>query len=84
MSVILVSILLTYYNRIPKSNVTTDKLNNPIYQSSDILLKSKSNETNFVIAKKSTSTFVKVLACLLILYIIITPFNQYLNFDFSY
>jgi hypothetical protein len=80
-SLLIVSILLLYYNKIPKNTTASNTLDNPVYQSTDILLQSNYNEASFVIAKKPTSIFVKFLVYILILYVVITPFNQFLKLD---
>ena len=65
-SLAVISILLTYYSKIPKSNSSKDELETPIYESKDILLQSNSLEANFIIVEKTTSTFVKVFVFILI------------------
>lgn len=77
-SFVIISILLFYYNRIPKSNTQKSSLDSPIYQTKDILLQSNSADANFVIAKSITSTWVKVLAFVLILIFAFTPFQDFL------
>ena len=81
-SIILISILLFYYNRIPKSNSSKSDLQNPIYQSSDILLQSNSQEINFVIPEKTTSTWVKGFVFILIFLVVITPLYQLLGVEY--
>ena len=78
-SIVLISILFFYYNRIPKSNISIDKLETPIYPTKDILLNLNSAETGFVIAESKTSTWVKVLAFVLILCVAFTPFQEFLG-----
>ena len=78
-SFVLISFLLFYYNRIPKSNISHKDIENPIFQSSDILLHSNSAATSFVIAEDKTSTWVKVLAFVLILCVAFTPFHEFLG-----
>lgn len=75
-SFILISFLLAYYNRIPKSNSSKDQLKKPIYQSKDILLQSNFLEVNFIITEKTTSIFVKVFIYILIAFVAITPLYQ--------
>ncbi len=85
-SFVVISFLLMYYDILSRksNNRNQIELSNPIYQSSDILLQSKNNDASFVIAKKSTSTFVKIIVFILVLYILFNPLNQYLNFDYFY
>ncbi|PQB08449.1 hypothetical protein BST83_15940 [Polaribacter filamentus] len=45
-SLIVVSIFLLYYNKIPKRNNSVSELTNPIYQKKDILLQLSSNDAN--------------------------------------
>ena len=78
-SFVLISFLLFYYNRIPKSNISHKDIENPIFQSSDILLHSNSAATSFVIAEDKTSTLVKILAFVLILCVAFTPFHEFLG-----
>ncbi|WP_299672723.1 hypothetical protein [uncultured Polaribacter sp.] len=80
-SVIIISVLLLYYNKIRKSNSSKDALETPIYQSKDILLQSNSLDANFIIAEKSTSTFVKILVYILIAFVAITPLYQLLGVE---
>ena len=80
-SFVLISILFTYYNLIPKSNTSKDELEMPIYESTDILLQSNSVDVNFVIAEKTTSTFVKVFVCILIVIVALTPLYQLLGVE---
>ena len=75
-SFVVTSILLFYYNRIPKSNQPKIELDNPIYQSTDILLQSNSADANFVIAEKTTSTWVKILVYILIAFVVIIPVDE--------
>ena len=62
--------------------VKRPKLDNPIYQSTDIILQSNSNDANFIIAKKTTSTWVRILTFILIVFVIATPFQEFLGFSF--
>ncbi|PQJ80196.1 hypothetical protein [Polaribacter porphyrae] len=77
-SFVIISILLFYYNRILKSNQLKSELQNPIYQSRDILLQSNSQSINFVIPEKTTSTWVKVFVFILIFIFTFTPFSDFL------
>jgi len=77
-SLVLISFLNFYYNKIPKSNTQKSSLDSPIYQTKDILLQSNSSDANFVIAKSITSTWVKLLAFVLILIFAFTPFQDFL------
>jgi hypothetical protein len=49
-SFIVISVLLFYYNRIPKSNQPRSEFQNPIYQSKDILLQQNSVNGNYLMA----------------------------------
>lgn len=77
-SLVVISILSFYYSKIPKSNTSTNKLDNPIYQTKDILLQANSAEVNFAIPEAKTSVIVKVLAFVLILFFAFTPFQEFL------
>ncbi|ARV15637.1 hypothetical protein [Polaribacter sp. SA4-12] len=78
-SFVIISMLLFYYNRIPKSNDTISELDCPIYHSKDILLQSNSNDVSFFIDKKTTSTWVKILAFFLIIFMVFTSFQEFLG-----
>ncbi|WP_298779192.1 hypothetical protein [uncultured Polaribacter sp.] len=71
-----VSILMWYYNKIPKSQSSKDELENPIYQTKDILLQSNSFDANFIIAEKTTSTSTKLILYVLIAFIVVIPVDQ--------
>ncbi len=75
-SFLIISILLFYYNRIPKSNPTKSDLDNPIYQTKDILLQSNCNDSNLIITESATSTWVKILVFILIAFVITNPVDQ--------
>jgi hypothetical protein len=81
-SLAVISILLTYYSKIPKSNSSKDELETPIYESKDILLQSNSLEANFIIVEKTTSTFVKVFVFILIASIAVTPLYELLGVEY--
>ncbi|OAD45459.1 hypothetical protein [Polaribacter atrinae] len=78
-SLVLISCLLFYYQKIPKSNTKKEILDNPIYPSNDILLQSNSTNVYFKIAERKTSTFVTILAGILILLVVFTPFQDFLR-----
>lgn len=78
-SFILVSILLFYYHRIPKNINSKEELDTPIYQSKDILLQSNSLDASFIIAEKTTSTWVKVITFIMIVIVAFTPLHQLLE-----
>ena len=81
-SFVIVSILLAYYNRIPKSNSSKTQLENPIYQTKDILLQANSLDANFLIEQKTKSTFVKVIVYILIALVALTPLYQLLGVEY--
>lgn len=72
-SFVIISILLFYYSKIPKSTTSKNELENPIYQTNDILLQSNNVEANFIITEKTTSTFVKAFVYILIAIVVFTP-----------
>ena len=80
-SFVVISVLLLYYNRIPKSNKVTSELDNPIYQSKDILLQLNNLDSNFIIAEKTTTTFTKTFVYIMILIVIFTPLYQLFGVD---
>lgn len=75
-SFMVISILLFYYSKIPKSNSSKSEIQTPIYQSKDILLQSNQVDANFLIAEKTTSTWVKAIIFLFIAIVIFTPFYE--------
>lgn len=75
-SFVIISLLLFYYKRIPKSNNPIIELDNPIYQTKDILLQSSSIDANFMITQSTTSAWVKILAFVLIAFVVIIPVDQ--------
>lgn len=79
-SFVLISMLLFYYNIKPKIiNVVkrqSHNMNNPIYQSKDVLLQEISTEGNYLIAEKTTSTWVKAIIYIFIAIVIFTPFYE--------
>lgn len=81
-SIVVISILLIYYNRIPKSTKQISKLENPIYQSKDILLQSKIEDANYLTTEKSTSLWVKALIYIMIGIVVFTPLYKLLGTDY--
>ncbi|WP_339661236.1 hypothetical protein [uncultured Polaribacter sp.] len=73
----LVSLFL-YLNITPevKKIVKRKLLDNPIYQTKDILLQSSSSDANFMITQSTTSAWVKILAFILIAFVVIIPVDQ--------
>lgn len=78
-SFVIVSTLIAYYNKIPKSNSPEKKLGTPIYQTKDILLQSNSSDASFIIAEKTTSTWVKVITVIMIVVVSCTPLYKLLG-----
>jgi len=58
-SFLLISILLLYYNKIPKNNISKPKFDNPLYQSKDILLQSNNFDGNLILAEKQHQHLLK-------------------------
>lgn len=83
-SFVIISFLLFYYKRIPKSNHSITELDNPIYQTKDILLQSSSSDANFMITQNTTSAWVKILAFALIAFVVIIPVDQLFSFVNSF
>ncbi len=73
--------LVLYSNITPemKKIIKRPNLDNPIYQTKDIILQSNAADANFVIAERTTSTWAKVLVIVLILCIAFTPFQEFLG-----
>lgn len=85
-TIVLISIttLIVYSNITPeiKKRIKISYLNNPIYQTKDILLQSNSLNVNFIIADKTTSTWVKVIIFIMIVVISFTPLYQLLGIGY--
>lgn len=81
-SFMVISILLFYYSKIPKSNSSKSEIQTPIYQSKDILLQSNQVDANFLIAEKTTSTWVKGFVFVLIFLVVVTPLYQLLGVEY--
>lgn len=77
-SLVIISFLVFYYHKIPKSNNSKTVLDHPIYQTKDILLKSNSANASFVFVEKTASSWIKVLAFVLIILMAFTPFQDFL------
>ena len=74
-SIIVVSLLLTYYNKIPKTNKNS-QYNVPIYQSKDILLQEKSIRGVYLTQEKTISIWTKWTLYFFIAIVIITPLYE--------
>lgn len=74
-SFVIISMLILYYNKIPKSKHAITALENPIYQSKDILLQINSNELTDFGVKETTSKWVKTFVYLTILLLVFFPLN---------
>ncbi len=72
-SFILILILGFYYNRTPESRTVKSSLQNPIYQSKDILLQTKLDEANYLVTEKKKSTVINLIIYLIIAVVIFTP-----------
>lgn len=72
--------LILYLNITPKIEkvLYRQELNNPIYQTKDILLQSNSADASFVMPETKTSVLVKIVAFILILFFALTPFQEFL------
>ncbi|UAM97415.1 hypothetical protein K8354_13970 [Polaribacter litorisediminis] len=73
-TIVLISIttLIVYSNITPeiKKRIKISNLNNPIYQTKDILLQSNSLDASFIIAEKTTSIWVKVITVIMIVVVL--------------
>ncbi|WP_405564207.1 hypothetical protein [Polaribacter sp. Asnod6-C07] len=78
-SFILIIILGLYYNRIPESNRIKSDLQNPIYQSKDVLFQTRLNKANYLVSEKRTSTGISLMICLIIAVVIFTPVYKLLG-----
>ena len=72
--------LILYLNITPiiKTRINKEKLDRPVYNTLEGLLQSNSCGTNFLVAKKSTSVFTKIILFALIIVVLITPFSELL------
>lgn len=62
-----------------KQIIERPKLDNPIYQTKDILLQSNSLDASFIIAEKTTSTWVKIITFIMIAVVLCTPLYKLLG-----
>lgn len=79
----LVSVLLLYYNKIKSNN----KMNNSdvsIYSSKDVFSQEIVGETNFVLAKKTTSVWSKIAIYGLIVLMIMSSMSELLGISESF
>ncbi len=76
-----ITTLILYTNLTSKIKKVTKRsnLNNPIYQSKDIILQSNSLNASFIIAEKTTSVWIKVITFIMIIVISFTPLYQLLG-----
>lgn len=81
-AMVVISILLFYYNRIPKSSKKEDNLQNPIYQYNDVLLQTRVVGSNHLSVEKTTSTWVKMVLYLVIAIVIFTPFYKLIGVNY--
>jgi hypothetical protein len=79
-----ITAFILYSNITPeiKKLIKRPELDNPIYQTKDILLQSNSTNVSFVITERTTSIWVKVIAFVLIFSIAFTPFQEFLGLYF--
>ena len=75
-SFVIISMLLLYYSKIPKSNNPKSEFDNPIYLAKDTLLQTTNSEENLLLVEKTTSTFTKILIYTMILIVGFTPLYQ--------
>jgi len=70
--------LILYLNITPKIEkvLYRQELDNPIYQTKDVFLQSNSSSANLIITQSATSTWVKVLAFILIAFVVVIPVDQ--------
>jgi len=78
---VIITILLLYYIRIPKSNQPKSYLQTLIYQSKDILLQSNYTDSNVLFVKEKASAWVKVVSFILVVIVAVTPFFELLKID---
>lgn len=82
-TIVLISIttLIVYSNITPeiKKRIKISNLNNPIYQTKDILLQSNSLDASFIIAEKTTSIWVKVMTVIMMVVVLLTPLYKLLG-----
>jgi hypothetical protein len=74
-SLFVVSVLLLYYNKIPKSPPQKNNLNSSIYQSRDVLLQDRNFDANYLGVRETTSKWLKTLVYITIVLLIIFPLD---------
>ena len=78
-SFVLISLLLFYYNKIPKSKAVNSVCDNPIYLSKDLLFHSTNLDEGFILVEKKTSTFIRFCVYALIVIVVCAPLHQLLG-----
>jgi len=81
-SFIVISIILLYYSKTSKSNISKSELDNPIYLSKDTLFQTTNTDTNPIFADNIISKFIKFLVYTVITIVIFTPLHQLLGVEY--
>ena len=81
-SLVMILVLLFYYNRIPKSNTPKDKLQSPIYQSKDLLLQTKPEDVYLLLPDKTNSILAKAFIFIIIYVVAFTPLYLLLGVEY--
>jgi hypothetical protein len=79
-SFVLISILILYYDKIPKSNNSKSEFDNPIYQSKDFLVKSINHNDGLLFNPKSLTISSKIIISVLIVVFVTAPFGDFIGF----
>lgn len=74
-------LLIIYYNKISKRESNTDisDVSKPLYAYKDMLLQESCSETNEIPESSSVSIVLRMIAFLLVLFILFIPLHQLLN-----
>lgn len=77
----MIMLLITYYNKISKreSNKDMSDESKPLYAYKDVLLQESYSEANEIPESSSASIVLRVIAFLLVLFVLFIPLHQLLN-----
>jgi len=80
-SIVMIMLLITYYNKISKreSNKNMSDESKPLYVYKDVLLQESCSEANEIPKSSSVSIVLRVIAFLLVLFVLFIPLHQLLN-----
>lgn len=78
-TLLLAILLILYYKKIPKSKLADNTLQNPIYESKDILLQPKNVKDSYLDLEDNVSVFTKIWLYIIIAIVCFTPLYKLLG-----